>query len=110
MGTGFAKKKKQAKQLQEQMAMLQQTMASKMDSLEVEGSAGNGLVRVTLSGTGEMKRIKIDPECVDPEDIEGLEALVKAAHTEAFKEVQKAAEQSPSMDLSSLSGLGFPGF
>jgi len=107
MGTGFAKKKKQAKQLQAQMAMMQQSLASKMESMELEGKAGNGLVTVTLSGSGEMKKISINPECVDPEDIEGLEALIKAAHKEAFKEVQKIAEASPTPD--SLSGFGFPG-
>jgi DNA-binding YbaB/EbfC family protein len=107
MGTGFAKKKKQAKHLQAQMAMMQQSLASKMETMEVVGKAGNGLVTITLCGTGEMKKISIDPECVDPDDIEGLEALIKAAHREAFKEVQKIAESSPTPD--SLSGFGFPG-
>jgi len=107
MGTGFAKKKKQAKHLQAQMAMMQQSLASKMEAMEVVGKAGNGLVTITLAGTGEMKKISIDPECVDPDDIEGLEALIKAAHKEAFKEVQKIAEVSPTPD--SLSGFGLPG-
>ncbi len=107
MGTGFAKKKKQAKHLQTQMAMMQQSLASKMEAMEVTGKAGNGLVTITLCGTGEMKKISIDPECVDPDDIEGLEALIKAAHKEAFKEVQKLAEASPAPD--SLSGFGLPG-
>ena len=89
MGTGFAKKKKQARQLQAQMSMLQETLSSKLETLEAEGSAGNGLVSITLSGSGDMKQIRIDPECVDKEDIEGLEALIKAAHQAAFDKVRR---------------------
>ena len=85
MGTGFAKKKKQARQLQAQMSMLQETLSSKLETLEAEGSAGNGLVSITLSGSGDMKQIRIDPECVDKEDIEGLEALIKAAQSPEVK-------------------------
>ena len=106
MGSGFAKKKKQARGLQEQMMKLQQSFASKMDAAEVEGKAGNGLVTITLSGSGEMKRVKISPECVDPEDIEGLEALIKAAYNQASTEIQKLSENSPSIDgLKDLAGF-----
>lgn len=97
MGTGFAKQKKQAKQLQEQMARMQQTLASKLDSLEVVGEAGGGLVKITLSGSGEMKNIQINPECVDAEDIVGLETLIKAAYASAFKQVQSLAESTGGM-------------
>jgi len=104
MGSGYAKKKKQAKQMQQQMAMLQQSLSSQMENAEVEGSAGNGLVTVVLAGTGQLKKIRINPECVDPDDIEGLEALIKAAHEQAFKEVQKLAESTPSLE--NLPGMG----
>jgi nucleoid-associated protein EbfC len=107
MGTGFAKQKKQAKHLQQQMMQLQQTVASKMSGLEIVGEAGAGLVKITLSGNGEMKKIQINPECVDKDDIEGLEALIKAAHASAFKEVQSLAESSSSMSgMPDLSMLG----
>jgi DNA-binding YbaB/EbfC family protein len=107
MGTGFAKKKKEAKQLQNRMAMLQQTLSNQLATLEVEGSAGNGLVSIQLTGSGEMKKIVIKPECVDPEDIGGLEALIKAAHQEAFKKLQQVAEAAPNMgDPSGLSLFG----
>lgn len=90
MGSGFAKKKKEAKLMQEQIHKMQ----SQMQSMEVVGSAANGLVTITLTGDGEMKQIKIKPECVDPEDIEGLEMLIKTAYSDAQKKVK---EQSPSI-------------
>ena len=98
MGSGFLKKKKQARELQSKMAMLQQTLSTQLEGFEAEGKAGNGLVTITLSGKGEMKRIQINPECVDKEDIAGLEALIKAAFNDGFKKVQEIAE--------STSGLG----
>ncbi|MGR3952525.1 MAG: YbaB/EbfC family nucleoid-associated protein [Chlamydia sp.] len=108
MGTGFAKKKKQAKEFQSQMSRMQQTIASELSIAEVEGSAGNGLVTIILNGNGEMKRIRIQPECVDKEDIEGLEVLIKAAHTAAFKKVQELAESSSGMNaLPDMSKFGF---
>ncbi len=108
MGTGFAKKKKQAREMQERIAQLQQTVSTQLASLEVEGKAGNGLVKITLSGTGEMKRIKIQPECVDKEDIEGLEALIKSAYQDAFRQVQDLAESSSGLGgMPDLSMLGF---
>jgi len=69
MGTGFAKKKKQAKMLQQQFSQIQY----QIQSSEATGSAGNGLVTIVLSGEHELKQIKIKPECVDPEDVEGLQ-------------------------------------
>jgi DNA-binding YbaB/EbfC family protein len=95
MGSGFSKKKKEARLLQQQFQQLQ----SQMQTSEAVGTAGNGLVTLTLSGEGDLKHIKIKPECVDPEDIEGLEALIKAAHADAQN---KLKEQTPSIP-------GFPG-
>ena len=100
MGTGFARKKKEEKSLRQNLLHLQQTVAQQMASLEVEGSAGNGLVSIVLTGNGEMKSIAIQPTCIDPEDKEGLEALVRAAYNQAFAKLQKFA--SASGDISSL--------
>lgn len=97
MGSGFARKKKEAKMMQQQFSQLQQQMSN----LEITGSAGGGLVTVTLNGEGEMKSIKIKPDCVDKEDIEGLEILIKAAHADAQK---KLREQAPP-GLAGLSGM-----
>lgn len=106
MGSGFLKKKKATREFQSQMSMLQQSLTSQLESVEAEGQAGNGLVTVTLSGSGEMKRIHINPECVDKEDIGGLEALIKAAHSDAFKKVQESVEAPSIGDLPGLSLLG----
>lgn len=108
MGTGFLKKKKQAKMFQQQISQMQEQLSEKLETMEVTGSAGNGLVQVTINGAHEMKRISIKPECVDPEDIEGLEVLIKAAYNDANTQV-KAQTESPSLGggLPDLSMLGF---
>ncbi|MBS4163721.1 Nucleoid-associated protein [Candidatus Protochlamydia amoebophila] len=96
MGTGFSKKKKEARIIQQQMSLVQ----NELQNLEVVGVAGSGLVTITLTGDGEMKQVKIKPECVDVEDLEGLEMLIRAAHADAHKRLK---EQSPPIP-------GFPGF
>lgn len=88
MGSGFSKMKKQARLLEAQYAQ----MREKMQQTEFAGSAGNGLVTVTLTGEKELKEIVIKPECVDPKDVEGLQDLIKAAHQDAL---QKAHAESP---------------
>lgn len=101
MGTGFLKRKKEAKQLQEQLA----NMKNKMESLSIEGQAGNGLVRITINGDFEVKDVRIKPECVDPEDVDGLQDLIKAAIMDAKKKLDE--EQSKGMPQLPM---GFPGF
>jgi DNA-binding YbaB/EbfC family protein len=104
MGKGFAKRKKQARAMQEQFMKLQE----EMKDINEEGSAGNGLVKISLNGDYEITNVKINPECVDPEDIEGLETLIKAAHKDACAKVK---EKLPTPDLGAgmpdLSALGF---
>lgn len=90
MGTGFAKKKKEAKLFQKQLAEMQSSFEKK----EATGSAGNGLVSVTLSGEGVLKSLRIQPECVDRDDVEGLQLLIKTAHESARQQLQ---EQMPSL-------------
>lgn len=70
---------KQAKQLQEKMEQLQQEVGA----LEVEGSAGGGLVTVVMTGKSEMKRVKIDPSLIKPEETEIIEDLIVAAANDA---------------------------
>ena len=86
MGSGFSKKKKQAKMMQERFLKMQE----ELKTLEATGQAGNGLVTVTLNGDREMVAIAINPECIDPDDIEGLQDLVTAAHTDALKKLNES--------------------
>ncbi len=103
MGTGFSKKKKQAKMLQEQFSKMQE----QIQETEVVGSSGNGLVTLTLTGEHELKQIKIKPECVDPDDIEGLEDLIKAAYQDALAKLKNQSPKLPSMPgMPSLGSFG----
>jgi nucleoid-associated protein EbfC len=70
---------KQVGEMQARMQKMQEELAA----LEIEGQAGGGLVKVTLSGKGEMKRIAIDPSLMKPEEAEILEDLVVAAAQDA---------------------------
>lgn len=85
MGSGFSKMKKQAKAMQDQM----QQAKDQMEKIEVEGSAGNGLVKLTMNGEKKLKKIAIQPECIDPEDPAGLEDLIIAAHEDAIKKIEE---------------------
>ena len=76
---------KQASQMQAKM----QEMQAKMEAMEVEGTSGAGLVAVTLTGKGDMKRLKVDPKLADPAEMEMLEDLVVAAHTEAKRRIEE---------------------
>ena len=76
----------------------------------VEGTAGNGLVKVTMTGGAELQDITIDKSVVDPEDIETLQDLVLAAFQDATAKVQSLAEQKMgplSQGFDGLGGLGF---
>jgi nucleoid-associated protein EbfC len=97
---------KQAQKMQEQMLAAQQQLAD----AEVTGSAGNGLVTVTVSGTGEVKSVSIDPQAVDPEDVETLEDLIVVALREASDAAKAMAEQTMGPLAGGLGGLGLPGF
>jgi nucleoid-associated protein EbfC len=70
---------KQAQQMQQKMAEMQ----AKLDATEIEGVSGAGLVRVTLTGKGALKGMKIDPKLADPAETEMLEDLILAAHADA---------------------------
>ena len=70
---------KQAKELQENMQRLQEEVGA----MEVEGSAGGGLVTVVMTGKSEMKRLTIDPSLLKPDEAEILEDLIVAASNDA---------------------------
>lgn len=98
MGKGFLKKKKQARAFQEQMAQMQQDLKKK----EIEGSAGGGMVKITLNGEQEVQKVKIDPECVDKEDVETLEDLVVTAFNDASSKIKKEMQSLPMPPLDGM--------
>jgi DNA-binding YbaB/EbfC family protein len=77
---------KQAQQMQSKM----QEMQTKLEAMEIIGEAGAGLVKVTMNGKSDMRRIKIDPKIVDPADTEMLEDLILAATRDARAKVEAA--------------------
>ncbi|BCJ71588.1 nucleoid-associated protein [Catellatospora sp. IY07-71] len=95
---------KQAQKMQQQLASAQAALAE----AEVTGTSGGGLVTVTMSGSGEFRKISIDPKAVDPEDVETLEDLVAAAITNAADEVRKLTEQKMGPLSAGLGGMGLP--
>jgi DNA-binding YbaB/EbfC family protein len=96
MGSGYAKMKKQRRAMEEQFSKMQE----EMQKAEHEGVAGNGLVRIVLTGEKKVKSIKIDPKCVDPTDVEGLEDLIVAAYGNAYEKSEASSPVNP--DLFSL--------
>ena len=94
MGMGFSKMKKQAKLMQEKMIQMQKELKEK----KIEGIAANGLVKITINGDKELEKITIDPQCVDKNDVEGLEDLIVVAFKDAFSKI----EDDGSSDLNSL--------
>jgi nucleoid-associated protein EbfC len=78
-----------SQQLQSKMTELQHSL----ESTSLTASSGGGMVTVTVDGKGQVKRVQIDPTCVDPRDVEMLEDLVLAAVTEAQGKAQSAYEQ-----------------
>jgi nucleoid-associated protein EbfC len=96
---------KQAQKMQQQMAAVQAELAE----AEVTGTSGNGLVTVTVDGGGNVKFIKIDPQVVDPDDIETLEDLVMAAVNNAAQAARDLTEEKMGPVTGGLGGLGLPG-
>ena len=80
---------RQAQQLQARLEKAQQ----ELEAAAVEGTAGGGVVTVTVTGKLKVESIKIDPQAVDPDDVELLEELVMAATNEALQKAQDLAQQ-----------------
>ncbi|HEY2478261.1 MAG TPA: YbaB/EbfC family nucleoid-associated protein [Solirubrobacterales bacterium] len=78
---------KQAQQMQAQMMEAQE----KLKDETVEASAGGGMVKVTMGGDLTLRSITIDPEAVDPEDVELLQEMVQAAVNDALRSAQELA-------------------
>ena len=83
---------KQAQKMQQQMLQMQQEMEAK----EYEATAGGGMVTAAVTGKRELVRLSIDPEAVDPEDVEMLQDMVIAAVNEAMRKAESDANASMS--------------
>ena len=81
-------------QMMKQVQKMQADMAKAQEELKhesVEASAGGGMVTVKVSGELEVLELKIDPDAVDPEDVELLQDMVQAAANEALRSAQELA-------------------
>ena len=93
---------KQAQQMQTRM----QEMQAKLDATEVEGAAGGGMVKVTLTGKGDLRRVAIDPSLMTADDREVLEDLLVAAHADAKQKVEAVMAEEMQK---ATGGLNLPG-
>ena len=77
-----------------------------LEEKEFTAAAGGGAVEVTISGKKEVTKVKLQPEVVDPDDIEMLEDLIMAATNEAIRQVEDYSQESMSKITGGLGGLG----
>ena len=80
---------KQAQQMQSKMAEMQ----AQLETVEMTGASGGGLVQVTVGGKGDLRRIKLDKSLIDPNEVEVLEDLIVAAFNEARTRVEAHVAQ-----------------
>jgi|SRR3954449_6566066 DNA-binding YbaB/EbfC family protein len=103
---------KQVQKMQADMAKAQEELKHEV----VEASAGGGMVTVKVSGDLEIREVRIDPEAVDPDDVELLQDMVLAAVNEAVRAAQELAASKLNAatgglgGAGGLGGLGLPGF
>ena len=81
---------KSASQMQQKMTDMQ----AELEAASVEGQAGAGMVRITMSGKGAMTSIKIDPKIIDPADPDMLADLIMAAHADAKRKTEAVAAEA----------------
>lgn len=93
---------RKAQQVQELMAEKQ----AELETREFTATVGGGVVEVTITGNKQIKSMTIDPDVVDPEDVEMLQDLVMAAVNEAYRQVEETSEA----EMEEITGgLSLPG-
>jgi len=98
-------------QMMKQVQQMQADMVKAQDALKdevVEASAGGGMVTVKVTGDLELKEVRIDPEAVDPEDVDLLQDMVLAATNEALRSAQELAASKMGAVTGGLGGPGGP--
>jgi DNA-binding YbaB/EbfC family protein len=83
----------QLMQLSQQLQAKMTELQASLDAKSISAASGGGMVTVTVDGKGQVRRVQIDPTCVDPRDVEMLEDLVLAAISEAQTKAQGEYEQ-----------------
>jgi DNA-binding YbaB/EbfC family protein len=98
---------KQAQQMQQKL----QDAQAKLAEIEVEGSAGGGMVRLTLKGGGELRGVVVDEELLKPGEGEVLSDLIVAAHADAKRKLDAIQAETMQSIAGPLAGMpGFPKF
>ena len=93
---------KQAQQMQAKVTALQ----SELNAREIETSTGGGMVKIKINGKQEILEVVLNPECVDPSDVEALQDLLKASVNQAINESQEMVNKAMSKVTG---GLNIPG-
>ena len=102
MGFNMQKLMKQAQKMQNDMTRIQE----ELQNTEIEGISGNGMVKVVANGAQEVLRISIDPQIVDPADVEMLEDLVLVA----IKDALNVAKELSANEMAKVTGgMNMPG-
>jgi DNA-binding YbaB/EbfC family protein len=106
MNPQYQKMMKQVQEMQRKMAEAQEQLADET----VEAGAGGGMVTVVMTGSLEVREVRIKPEAVDPDDVEMLQDLVTAATNEALRAAQALASErlggaTGGLDLPNIPGL-----
>ena len=96
---------KQVQQMQADMLKAQEELKDEI----VDASAGGGMIKVTMSGDLELKSVEIDPDAVDPSDVEMLQDMVMAAVNEVLRAAQERANSKLGGVTGGMGGLGLPG-
>ena len=101
-GMNQAAMMKQAQKMQQDLMHMQE----ELEQATYSATAGGGVVKATVSGKRELTELVIDPEAVDPEDVEMLQDMITAAVNEALRKAEEASAQSMSRLTGGLGSLG----
>ena len=99
---GMANLQRMAQQMQQEMLRVQ----TELEAVQADGSAGGGVVKAVVTGKQELVSVTIDPDAVDPSDVEMLQDLIVAAVNDALRASREVAEQKMA---AVTGGLQIPG-
>lgn len=99
-GGNMANLMKQAQKMQKQM----EDATKELEEKEITATSGGGAVEVTVSGKRQVTKVKIDPQAVDPDDVEMLEDLIMAAVNEALRQIEEYSQNTMGKITGGLGG------